>query len=1030
MEKQQSRERAGKFLIAIFAPAAVAGFMQLTWPFFQTTPTSLFFLAIMFSAWYGGLAPGLLSTFVSLLLADYFFIEPYFALWPPATGNLVRLITLVSVGSFISILSELMHRTRRRVEDNLRSAQQADEARRLVEERYHTLFDQSPDGILIADGQSNYLDANASMCRMLGYTRDELIGLNASDIVTQSEIEHIGEALNVITGKSDYHREWQFRRKDDSVFEGEVIATAMPDGNLLGLVRDISERKQAEEKLRLSEDQFRTMANSIPQLAWIAHADGFIFWYNQRWHNYAGTTPLEMAGWGWQSVHDPEVLPKVMERWQNAIAIGQPFEMEFPLRGADGQFRAFLTRVQPLKDSQGVVVQWFGTNTDVDELKRMQESLRRQADLLEQSHDAIFVWELGGEIEYWNRSAELLYGFTKAEALGHVTHELLRTEHSVPTKQFEDELRQSGRWEGELRQSAKDGRKITVESRHIVVQQEAAGTYVLETNRDITARKRAEEDRKRFFELSADVFCTLGFDGYFKDLNPAWEKTLGYTKSELVSTPFIEFIHPDDREATLIEAEKVAAGKALIAFENRYRCRDGSYRCFQWSVTPVIEEQVMYGVARDITERKRTEQALHESEEYFHFLNDLSEATRTLADPAQIMSVMARMLGQHLHASRCAYADVARDGEQFTIVHDYTDGCASTVGNYQLTLFGARAVATLHSGQTLVIRNVETELAPDEGADMFNAIGIKAIITCPLVKEGDLRAMMAVHQTTPRDWKEGEIAIVQDVVERCWATIERRTAEEQIHQLNNELEQRVTERTSQLGSVNQELEAFSYSISHDLRAPLRGVDGYVRMLKEDCADQLDAEGHRLLDVVSSEAKRMGQLIDDLLSFSRLGREQMDSTTIDMTALAGDVFENLNRTAPEFGARFELKSLPPARGDLSMLRQVFVNLIDNAGKFTRHQSLPVIEVGGGSGDGEITYYVRDNGVGFDEKYSHKLFGVFQRLHSEEEFEGTGVGLALVQRVIHRHGGKVWAEGKLNQGATFFFTLPIRTGAVNE
>jgi light-regulated signal transduction histidine kinase (bacteriophytochrome) len=233
----------------------------------------------------------------------------------------------------------------------------------------------------------------------------------------------------------------------------------------------------------------------------------------------------------------------------------------------------------------------------------------------------------------------------------------------------------------------------------------------------------------------------------------------------------------------------------------------------------------------------------------------------------------------------------------------------------------------------------------------------------------------------------------------------------------------------QVEAANKELEAFNYSVSHDLRAPLRAVDGYVRMLQEDYSEQLGGEGHRLLDVVSSEARRMGRLIDDLLAFSRLGRERMESTAVDMNGLARAVFDSLTSASPASAPRFDLKPLPPARGDRAMLRQVFVNLIGNAIKFSRHQIAPVIEVGFienpnplPSPVSAITYYVKDNGAGFDEQYSHKLFGVFQRLHSEEEFEGTGVGLALVQRIIQRHNGSIRAEGKRDKGATFYFTLP--------
>ncbi len=365
---------------------------------------------------------------------------------------------------------------------------------------------------------------------------------------------------------------------------------------------------------------------------------------------------------------------------------------------------------------------------------------------------------------------------------------------------------------------------------------------------DITAYLEARKDRDRIFTQSIDMLVVSSFDGYFKEFSPSVKQTLGWSPKEMLDRPFLDFVHPDDREATLRAVSDQSKGQTIHGFDNRYLCKDGTYKWISWNSFPNVEDQLMFAIARDVTSERQ--------------------------------------------------------------------------------------------------------------------------------------------------------------------------AEAEIKGLNDRLEQRARE----LEATNQELEAFSYSVSHDLRAPLRHINGFLELFQKSAGEGLREDAQRYLGIIKDSARQMGVLIDDLLAFSRIGRAPLSTGPVSLSAVAGEAISDLAHMASGRDVQWIVKDLPEVQGDRSLLKQVFANLLDNALKYTRPRDTAIIEVSSEKRDDTVVIQVRDNGVGFDPRGAEKLFGVFQRLHSVAEFEGTGIGLANVRRIVSRHGGQTWAESEPGKGSTFSFSLP--------
>jgi len=823
------------------------------------------------------------------------------------------------------------------------------------------------------------------------------------------------------------------------------------------VLRERLERKQADEALRESEKKFRGFVESSSEGFTLVDEQGVIVEWNPAREKITGLPASQVIGQRLWDVQYQMVLPELQtpefyERFKqtllNALQTGRSpiFDRvtEVEVMHPDRPSQFIQQTIFPIKTDKGYRI--GSVTSDITERKQAEQKIGRLAAIVESSEDAIISKTLEGIITSWNKGAEKIYGYTEREAVGQSIAFLVPAGQDNEVPQLLAKIRVGGRVQShETVRRRKDGQFIHV-SLSLSPIHDAAGRVIAASTigRDITANKLAEaalqtrdKHSQSLLRLSRQLERAQTYDQVLNAARDEMRGCLGY------QSLWVYLITEDKKYAYSLVAGGTAADTILSETGTSRLTIQGDR---------MLEEIV---AAKDIVlvEDARTDERTNKDIVASMDIRTLinipimffdrhlgSVGTGTFGDegvrvPTQLEQDYLVAMASHMAVSldrihllnRRAQAE-----EELRAAGAYARSLIEASLDPLVTISPAGKITDVNRATEQVTGVSRDQLIGDDFSNYFTEPqkareGYQTALADGLVRDFPLTIQHISGKTTDVLYNavvyKNQAGELQGVFAAARDITQSKQAEEEIHQLNQELEQRVLDRTAQLEAANKELEAFAYSVSHDLRSPLRHIDGFLELLQQRLAPTLDEQSRRYMQTIANAAKRMELLIDDLLSFSRMGRHDLAQQTVDLNSLVHDVIQELEPETHGRDVQWRIAELPVVTGDRAMLRVVLVNLISNALKFTRSQPHPDIEIGYEAASAtELVCFIRDNGVGFDMSYADKLFGVFQRLHRAEEFEGTGIGLANVRRIIGRHGGRTWAQGAVDQGATFYFSLP--------
>lgn len=534
----------------------------------------------------------------------------------------------------------------------------------------------------------------------------------------------------------------------------------------------------------------------------------------------------------------------------------------------------------------------------------------------------------------------------------------------------------------------------------------------------------------RFFTLSLDMLCIAGFDGYFKELNPAWERTFGFTEAELKARPFIEFIHPADRQATLARAREIIDGATVAPFENRFRCRDGSYRWLSWKANVFRDEELFYAVARDVTERRQWEKRLvydkRQLEQQYRRQAALAEIGLAINQPHELQRVLQRiaeLTTELLPASAGASVLLWNAAKE-----EYAYSASTVPGQKPQT--GALRARTQGGATRWIIDHQQPLAVSDVNHDRFSSnqltveYSIRAYAGVPLLADGEVLGVLYALDEAPRPYSAADLDFMTALASRAALAIIKVRLYERLRAANKLLEQKsaqLQQRSADLEARNAELDAFTHTVAHDLKSPLALIVGFASLLESGDQTALDADQRLALRTITQTSFRMRNIIDELLLLASVGKQEVEMRPLNMAAIVAETQTRLQYMFEEHKAEIKLpQKWPVALGHGPWIEEVWTNYLSNGIKYGGRP--PQLELGAAvQPDGMARFWVTDNGPGIAPEDQARLFAPFTQL-SQVRAEGHGLGLSIVHRIIHKCKGQVGVDSEIGAGSTFWFTLP--------